>query len=394
MPTICGSGGSDLADTSAAVACSVGRAREQLGSAEPALGFLFVSPRHDLERALREARSRSPRADWMLISTSGESTDNGPTKGGVAAMLVSWGEAAHRLAHAVRLPSDARATAEGLCTHYRTLVDDARGKQWKAAASLVFGDGISPSFEPLVTHIRRATALHHTVLGGGAGDDGALQTGWVGSNGHVIEGGVAAVHVASRAKWGVGIGQGVTAASERMTVTRATGHVVHELDGRPAFEVYREFAAQKGVVLGPENTGEFLLHHELGIYFFDDIVRVRAGLAITPEGGVVFAGEVPEGSAVAFVRGEPDALIEAARRAAQDALAELEGQPAGALIFSCITRGLILQDRYHEEIEAVQSVLGKNVPIAGYLSYGEVARVKGKLDGYHNNTLVVALIPR
>jgi hypothetical protein len=396
MPTVCGSGGSSLSDTRAAVDQAIASARGALGGSKASLGFLFASPRHDLERALRAACSRVPSLDWVLASTAGEATEHGPTKGGIAVMMVAWGDAAHRLGQAVPLASaDLRRTAETLCSGYRSVVDDARTRNWKAAASLVFGDGLSPQLEPLITQIRRATHIHHTVLGGGAADDGALERSWVGSNGSgVIEGGVAAVHVASHARWGVGIGQGVTAASDRMTVTRATRNVVHELDGKPALEVYRQHAQREGVLLTKENVAEYLLHHELGIYFFDDIVRVRAGLATKPDDSVVFAGEVPEGATVAFVRGEPEALIDAARRATEEALREVEGEPAGALLFSCITRGLILKDRYGEELDAVKSALGKRVPIAGFLSYGEVARVKGKLDGYHNNTLVVALIPR
>lgn len=398
MPTICGSGGSSLADTRAATAQAITRAKDGLAGARPVLGFLFASPTHDLPRALAEASTRCP-IDWLLASTAGEATELGTTQGGIAILLISWGEAAHRLARAVEMAEPPDETAKTLCGDYRALIDEARGRGWKAAATAILGDGMSPLFEPLIAQVRRATWLHHTVVGGGAADDAALVKSWIGSSARgrsaVIErGGVTAVHVASRCRWGIGIGQGVTPASERMTVTRASRHIVHELDGRPALAVYRERATRGGLELGPDNIGEYLLHNQLGIYFFDDIVRVRAGLGTTDDGSVVFAGEVPEGSAVAFMQGTPDALIAAAREAAEKALAEVEGKPAGALLFSCVTRGLILKERWREEIEAVRDALGADVPIAGFSSYGEVARVKGKLDGYHNNTLVVAVIPR
>ena len=33
------------------------------------------------------------------------------------------------------------------------------------------------------------------------------------------------------------------------------------------------------------------------------------------------------------------------------------------------------------------------VPIAGFLTYGEIARYSGRLDGWHNTTAVVTAIP-
>jgi hypothetical protein len=33
-------------------------------------------------------------------------------------------------------------------------------------------------------------------------------------------------------------------------------------------------------------------------------------------------------------------------------------------------------------------------PIAGFLTYGEIARYSGRLDGWHNTTAVVAAIPK
>ncbi len=34
-----------------------------------------------------------------------------------------------------------------------------------------------------------------------------------------------------------------------------------------------------------------------------------------------------------------------------------------------------------------------DVPVAGLLTYGEIARFKGRLDGWHHTTAVVAAIP-
>jgi len=391
MGTICGSGRATAADTVEAVEQAIDEARPRLGETRPQLGLLFVSPVHDLSRALRAARKRLAGIDWIGCTTAGEITELGLTHGGVSTLLVAWGDAAHRVDPARALDEGPAAIASELGAGCVEL--SAAGDGRKHLASLLLGDGLNPGFEALVVELRRQIGLEHTVVGAGAGDDGALERTWVGAAELALEGGVTALHVASRARWGVGIGQGVTPASERMTVTSARGNLVYALDGRPALEVFADYAKQRGEVFDPKEPGAYLVQNELGIYFFDDIVRVRAGLGVTEDGGVRYAGEVPEGASVAVVRGEPATLIAAARQAATQARDALDGPAAGVLLFGCVTRGMILGERYPEEIRAVVDVFGRGVPLAGFLSYGEVARVKGKLDGYHNHTVVVAAIP-
>jgi hypothetical protein len=126
---------------------------------------------------------------------------------------------------------------------------------------------------------------------------------------------------------------------------------------------------------------------------FDDLVRVRAPLGILEDGALRFSGEVPESSTVSIVRGDHDEIVRAARVAAEQARAQLGGEnAAGVLVFSCVCRNLVLGDRHPDELAEVRSVF-PDVPIAGFVSYGEVARTERRLDGYHNNTIVVAAIP-
>jgi hypothetical protein len=62
------------------------------------------------------------------------------------------------------------------------------------------------------------------------------------------------------------------------------------------------------------------------------------------------------------------------------------------LVFSCFCRTLILGNDFKREVEAIRDVF-PNTPIAGFVTYGEIARFNGRLDGYHNTTVVVAAIP-
>jgi hypothetical protein len=195
------------------------------------------------------------------------------------------------------------------------------------------------------------------------------------------------------APWGVGVDHGLRPKTQRMTVTKAVGNVLYELDGRPAFDVYKEYAKQRGVALEPGTAGNFLVGNELGVFFLDELHHARAPVGVGKRGELNLVADVTEGSSVCILDGEPEAMVDAAGRAAQEARDNLRGaKAAGVLVFDCVCRGMILKDAFQQEIDAVRAVF-PDVPVAGLLTYGEIARFKGRLDGWHNTTTVVAAIP-
>ena len=201
-------------------------------------------------------------------------------------------------------------------------------------------------------------------------------------------------HVFDRANWGVGLGHGLSPDTERMTVTRAEGNVVYEIDDRPAFDAYVEHAARNDTALTPENAPGYMVHHEVGVYFFDELRFARAPLAVGDDGSLTLAGDLPRGSTICLLDGERAAMLEAARLAAQEAKRGVgDAEVAGVLVFDCVCRGQILGGDFDREVEAVRDVFG-NVPVAGFLTYGEIARYKGKLQGWNNATAVVLAIPK
>jgi len=289
--------------------------------------------------------------------------------------------------------ADPASAARRLCDGFAASAKAAAGRGLGASTTIVLADGLNGAGEELVNQIMAATRPFHQVVGGAAGDDGAFKATTVGGGTEAHGDGASVLHTFSRTPWGVGVDHGLKATTRPMRVTRAARNVVHELDGRPAFDVYREYAEQKGVRLEPASAGPFLIGNELGILVFDEIKRARAPLSVGADGSLSCAADIPEGAHVAILDGEPDSMVSAAKRAAEEAQRNLKGARAAAvLLFDCVCRGMILDQGFGREIDAVQSVF-PDVPVAGLLTYGEIARFKGRLDGWHNTTAVVAAIP-
>ncbi len=197
----------------------------------------------------------------------------------------------------------------------------------------------------------------------------------------------------SEKPWGVGVGHGLRPTTKPMRVTKAEDNVVLQVNGAPAFDIYRTHAAQRGVKLTPANASPYMIANELGIHFFDRVTRARAPLSVGEDGSLNCAAAIPEGAMVSILDGDPESMVAAASSAAEEARDHLEGsKAAGVLVFDCVCRGMILKDDFQREIVAVRKVFGE-VPVAGFLTYGEIARYTGRLEGWHNSTAVVVAIP-
>jgi hypothetical protein len=102
--------------------------------------------------------------------------------------------------------------------------------------------------------------------------------------------------------------------------------------------------------------------------------------------------EVPPGGLVWIMEGDGDSVLGATDAACAAALAGLGGHPPlGLLAFDCIARREIVGEAgiVHELRRVAEHAAG--APVAGFYTYGEIARVQG-MGGFHNQTLVVLAI--
>ena len=68
-------------------------------------------------------------------------------------------------------------------------------------------------------------------------------------------------------------------------------------------------------------------------------------------------------------------------------------KPQLALLVSCVGRKLVMNQRVEEEIERVQEIIGQNVAITGFYSYGEIAPfTENTFCELHNQTMTLTLI--
>lgn len=389
-----GVGGSASAEVQARFDEALADARGALGGAPERLWLVFGSPDSSFEEVMeRAAAVADPGVPVIGCTTAGEISSNLGLQHGSLTLAILAGDgisAYAALAENIKSqPADAVSRLSGGHGDARRV---AAERGLCESTSIILIDGLAATGEELVDALRRDLGGLSTVVGGAAGDEARLEKTWVALGGTVASDAAVVAHVFSEKPWSIGVDHGLKPATELYRVTRAEGPILYELEGRPVWDVYSEYARTKGIELTKENAASFLINNELGVYVFGSFKKARAPLVVTDDGGFLCAAAIPTGASVAILDGEADSMVTAARGAASQARERIKGGVAGVLLFDCVCRGTILGSAFDQELEAVASAFPSE-PVAGFLTYGEIARYSGQLDGWHNTTAVVVAIP-
>ncbi|MBE7482966.1 MAG: FIST C-terminal domain-containing protein [Polyangiaceae bacterium] len=363
-------------------------------STSPDLVLVFASTNYAFPELLRGVREVTGTAPLLGASTAGQFTEKSGGAESVVVMAVSSDSIRFRTGFAKGLRQNQRATVEAALSGFAEANRAARAGGLTHATCIVCADGLAGHGEDLVEQIHTATGMLAQVVGGAAADAAKFERTDVFHGEESAPDALAVAMAFSRTPIGLGVSHGLTAGCDSMIVTRASDNVLYEINSRPAVRAYEDFAASLGAPFTPETRDAFMITHEIGMLTPSGEHKIRAPLKVTDEGALVLASEVPTGTSVTIMRGTKDGLISAAESAARAAVKNLNGGAARAVLsFDCICRRLFLGDEYRRQVGAFRSVIGDDVPIVGWETYGEIAMTKNQQAGWHNSTSVLAILP-
>ena len=194
-------------------------------------------------------------------------------------------------------------------------------------------------------------------------------------------------------KLAFGYGHGWEPVGEELTITRAEGPVVYELNGVPAIEFYRQFlgrdAREKFFELMVQRYGFSLAAHDAG----KTVIKMPVSCDFKKGAITYFPSEDLQGRKVRLIQASRTSLIEGARRAAAECAALRPGKkPAFVFMVSCCSRSHILHSRVNDELEAVRGVFGREVPVFGLYSGGEIIPWCGHGRARHGSSYHVTTV--
>jgi serine/threonine protein kinase len=263
-------------------------------------------------------------------------------------------------------------------------------------AVFVLSEGLKVNGSELVRGFNSSLDPSVVVTGGLAGDGSRFQRTWVLSRDKVQSGLVVAVGLyGDHLLLSHGSKGGWDAFGPQRKVTRSEGNVLHELDGKPALELYKQYLGDKAS--GLPATG-LLFPLALRQPGDEEKFLVRTLLAVdAAKNSMTFAGDIPQGASVQLMKANFDRLIGGASSAAlmaSELLPSETAQPSQALAIavSCVGRRLVLGERTEEEVEAVLEVLPPGTQVAGFYSYGELSPYTAGTCDLHNQTMTLTVL--
>lgn len=351
--------------------------------------ILFASPRYDYEVLLQAILDTCRPKTLIGCSSAGEFVQDKSCEGGASAIGISSDEMVFSSGFGSNINCDCREAAQQVA---RTFIG-REGSEFAHRSAIILADALSGRTEELIEELTAVTGGTYKFFGGGAGDDARFATTHVFNGNKATTNAVVALEILSKKPIGVGVAHGWLPGSTALRVTESEGNRLIGINAIPAVDIFEEHAAATSQTFDRTNPVPFFLHNVIGIHSHGGF-KLRVPLAIAPDGSVICASDVPQGSTIHIMKSGN----KSAEQAAADAVATAQEQihpvkPAGAIFFDCVATRLRLGSSFKDELNSVKHMLGDDVPYVGCNTYGQIARAENQFSGFHNCTAVVCLIP-
>ena len=379
---------------------AAGEARAMIQAAPAVSVMVFASVSYDLQAVLCGIRSVFPETPLFGGSTAGEICNGLFQESVVVTVLASdYLKVSFALGHNVANDWQGAVHEVIGTAGVRPYFDDLsswqeRTLQGKSAFAVLLSPGntrqnTSKSYE-ILEALKVKSLGRLPVFGGSTADNWRMETNYVFCDDKVVADGVLLAVFETQLQFGIAMEHGFRPTAHKTTVTRAEGHEVLELDGRPASEVYARITGfARDSLLGKHLT--LTTNYTMGTQDTLGQYNINVASFITANGGINFTQPLPAGSVLTLMENDSANTSHAGREALRKAV--LRGGialPMLSLVSYCALRPRILGDKSQEEIGQMTAALTGG-PLLGFCSFGE----QGVADDgtiRHNNTVISVLV--
>lgn len=367
---------------------------EKAGGQKPDFTIAFASVALDQKELVRGIREASEGAPLIGCSAAGEITNAGPSQKSLGVMAIRSDEIRFFTGLGRDIKNGAREAGKAVAREVMEASHDP------LRVFLMFPDVLTGNGADVVRGVLDVLGEHFPVVGGAAGDDFLFEKTYQYKDDVVVSGAVAGLGITGSFSMGVGVRHGWMPIGIPMKVTKSQGAIVYELDNRPAVSIYEDYFGAKAESLREEPLARMAITYPLGIKLPDlDEYLIRDPISVGENGELTCAAEIPEGSEIRLMIGSKDKAVDAAKEAANKLMGDLEADkamPRFVLMFNCIAREKLFGQNAIDEIQAVQQIIGKEVPLLGFYTYGEQAPMGGEIKDlskcnsrFYNETVVM-----
>jgi hypothetical protein len=384
-------GHSDDPDSQSAIESVLEQCLEDLTHILPQAGILFAAIDFEHALILKQIHQVFPKLELIGCTTDGEmSSKLGFQQDSLTLMLFCSDTVQISAGVGYETQENPTAAAQQAVQQAVQQTNSAEPKLCIALPSSYTANGSTTSGEGMMAGLILALGEQVPVLGGTAGDQYRFKTTYQFFRTEVLTDALPILIFSGDLQFSYGAACGWTPMGSKGVVTKASGTVVYEIDGKPAVEFYQRYLGDR-----PPAAENPLAVYESGRDGADSSYYMRVPNASDAEvGSIHFLCDIPEQALVQLTDVSRDILIAATKTSFQTALSRYPGTtPAAVLLFSCCCRRWLLGTRAKEEYQVVKDALATTLPACGFYTYGEFSPLEpqGKTY-YHQETFVTLLI--
>lgn len=381
-------------------------AKNKLGNIPINLSIVYCSSDYDYKTVVETIRVLTDNAPLIGASTAGEFNEEKSMNGSIALGFLSSDEIKFHTALIRNLKNDPEESIRKIISN---IPDGFMDCSYLTAIMLFDGlTGLGEEIAILTSYIFEQ--IHNKkvkLIGGLAGDDMKFKETFVFSDDNVDSNAMSICLLSSNIPLFTSVKHGHKPLSKLLTVTKAKGNTVFEIDGKPAWKIWWEEISEafnkrnmhfKNI---DDSTQKTLLlgNYELGLYSNEEKeYKIRFPQAVNDDDSISFACGIAEGSVFRIMDGSSkENQINVAREVVEIAKLEAEKEGitefSGLLVFECGVRLKLLGKDFYKSVENYKKSL-PDVPVLGFETYGEIRMEPGKFSGFHNTTSVILLLPK
>lgn len=356
--------------------------------AAPDAVIIFASSRHDYRSLLAAVKESCQPKIIVGCSSAGEFVNGTHGEGAISAVAFHSKNIRFSASIGHGLKDNPKQAAQEAAASFTPMHDVT----YPYRSALILADALAGHTDELIEQLYNITAGTYQFFGGGAGDDAKFSETHVFLGTEVYTNAVVALEILSTAPVGIGVRHGWEQSSNKMRVTESENARLISLNAAPAIEAFREHAQKTGQEFNENDPVAFFLHNVIGIQTATGY-KLRVPLSINSDGSINCASDIPAGTIVSIMKTTSESASKAAHEATEDALRQVgDNEPGVALLFDCVATRLRTGQEFEYELDAVAKDLNQT-SLIGCNTYGQIARVDGQFNGFHNCTAVVCVIP-
>ncbi len=411
MALLASVGESQLLDGREAGAEAARRAFDRLGRGPGKLGFVIASQDYPVEEVVSGVLARLGDTPLLGFSTSAVLSAEGQNQRSVVVGLLSSGDIQARADWWPGSPEGSQAGEAPLCV--QKMLQSLHPEDSVGTLLAVY-DGLSANADKMVEAVQvglkqdteeGSPGLQFVgcLSGGDLHHERSYQIGGRQSG----PGGLASAFISGKITIGLGAATGWRAAGPFFKVTKAGGASLRGLDGQKPAEVYANLLGHTAQDWCLPPLNELVRLYALGLRSpgkdaSQKTTLVRSPLRMENDGSLLLNAAIKEKSTAHLMIGSIENCVQAAEdatRQALDALAhsnlahtdlgqtelgqyglaqrQAQNGPALALLLVDAAWQMLMEACPGEEVKAVQRILGKDVPIIGGYTFGQMAARPG-----------------